>query len=83
MGNITYIIGGEMEATGLAAACSNNNIHEWIVIKGISDWGDGNKVKNKEENQKIAINNAVSYCEYIFSKEKVFDEIFEENPINI
>jgi len=82
LGDTTYIIGGEMEATGLAAACSNNNIHEWIVIKGISDWGDGNKVKNKEENQKMAINNTVSYCEYIFSKEKVFDEILEEDPTN-
>lgn len=83
LGDTTYIIGGEMEATGLVAACSNNNIREWIVIKGISDWGDGNKVKNKEENQKMAINNTVSYCEYIFSKEKVFDEILEENPINM
>lgn len=83
LGDTTYIIGGEMEAAGLVAACSNNNICEWIVIKGISDWGDGNKVKNKEENQKAAINNTVSYCEYIFNKEKVFDEILEENPINI
>lgn len=83
LGNKTYIIGGEMEATGLVAACSNNNIYEWLVVKGISDWGDGNKVKNKDENQKIAINNTVSYCEYIFGKDKIFDEILEDNPINI
>lgn len=81
LGNATYIIGGEMEATGLATACSSNNINEWIVVKGISDWGDGNKVKNKSENQQIAINYAVSYCEYIFSKDKIFNEIIEDNLI--
>lgn len=83
LGDTTYIIGGEMEATGLVASCLSNQIYEWIVIKGISDWGDGNKVRNKGENQQIAINNAVSYCKYVFSKEKVFDEIIEENPIDI
>lgn len=35
-------IGGEMEGSGLAEAC-----HEvekpWIFLKGIADWGDGNK----------------------------------------
>ena len=82
-GDATYIIGGEMEATGLVAACSNNNIYEWIVVKGISEWGDGNKVKNKSEKQQIAINYAVSYCEHIFNKDKIFDEIIEETPINI
>lgn len=81
-GNTTYIIGGEMEAAGLVAACSNNNINEWIVVKGISDWGDGNKVKNKSENQQIAINYAVSYCEYIFDKDKIFDEIIEDKLID-
>ena len=83
LGDMTYIIGGEMEATGLATACSNNNIDEWIVIKGISDWGDGNKIKNKDENQKIAIDNVISYCKYVFSKDKIFDEILEEDPMSI
>ena len=82
-GGMTYIIGGEMEASGLVAACSNNKIDEWILIKGISDWGDGNKVKNKKENQNIAINNVVSYCEYIFCKEKIFDDILNESPISV
>lgn len=72
-----------MEATGLVSACLNHNLYEWVVVKGISDWGDGNKVKNKEENQKVAIDYTVSYCEHVFSQEKVFDEILEENPINI
>ena len=83
LGDRTYIIGGEMEATGLVSACLNHNLYEWVVVKGISDWGDGNKVKNKEENQKVAIDYTVSYCEHVFSQEKVFDEILEENPINI
>lgn len=83
MGNTTYIIGGEMEAAGLAAACLNNKINEWIVVKGISDFGDGNKVKNQGVNQSIAISNAVSYCEYVFSKEKIFDDLIEDNAIKM
>ena len=32
------IIGGDMEAAGIASVCNDQRI-EWIVIKGICDWG--------------------------------------------
>jgi nucleoside phosphorylase len=33
-----YAIGGEMEGAGLYAAAARNKV-DWIIIKGISDWG--------------------------------------------
>lgn len=35
-------IGGEMEGAGLYAAASDARV-DWILIKGICDWADGNK----------------------------------------
>jgi WD40 repeat protein/nucleoside phosphorylase len=35
-------IGGEMEGVGLAEACHEDG-RPWIFLKGIADWGDGNK----------------------------------------
>lgn len=34
------IIGGEMEGTGLMSVCGRNKV-DWILIKGICDWGYG------------------------------------------
>lgn len=51
-------VGGEMEAAGIEAAAQANKT-DWIVIKGISDWGDGNKnTTSKDEDQGIAAHNA-------------------------
>ncbi|MBT1698377.1 hypothetical protein KK083_15920 [Fulvivirgaceae bacterium PWU4] len=38
-------IGGEMEGSGLSSACISKGLNEWIIIKGICDWGDGKKDK--------------------------------------
>jgi nucleoside phosphorylase len=35
-------IGGEMEGAGLYAAASESKV-DWILVKAICDWGDGNK----------------------------------------
>ncbi|GAB2719920.1 5'-methylthioadenosine/S-adenosylhomocysteine nucleosidase family protein [Comamonas sediminis] len=53
-------IGGEMEAAGVYVS-SQIAKKDWIIIKGICDWADGEKSKGKEENQKIAANSAVSF----------------------
>ena len=37
------ICGGEMESYALGSTAIWHDVNEWIVIKGISDWGDGNK----------------------------------------
>jgi len=34
---------GEMEASGLATACHQENVH-WLVIRGVSDFGDKSKI---------------------------------------
>ncbi len=41
-------IGGEMEGAGVAASAARNGC-EWIVVKGICDWGDGSKTKVHQE----------------------------------
>lgn len=66
--------GGEMEGAGLYAVAHNKKV-EWIVIKGISDYADGSKSKNKEEYQKIAIKSATALCLHVFSNKTAFVEL--------
>jgi len=50
--------GYEMEGYGVYKACKGTNT-SWIVVKGISDWGDGGKKgDNEEERQRLAARNA-------------------------
>jgi nucleoside phosphorylase len=56
------IIGGEMEGIGLASLLESKNNHNWVVVKGISDWADGKKDVNKEKNQQLAVKNALYVC---------------------
>jgi nucleoside phosphorylase len=44
-------VGGEMEGAGLYAACHDHRV-DWIIIKAICDWADGQKAKNKSARQK-------------------------------
>jgi nucleoside phosphorylase len=53
-------IGGEMEGAGLYSVCSNEK-KDWILVKAICDWADGNKGKNKDKNQKKAAENAAAF----------------------
>lgn len=71
-------IGGEMEGYGVYSASANKNITEWIIVKGICDWADGNKNENKDGNQLIAAESAVSLCEAVFS-ENVFSVLYNED----
>lgn len=41
-------MGGEMEGAGVYAAAYNYN---WILVKAIADWADGNKRRNKNMRQ--------------------------------
>lgn len=52
--------GGEMEGAGLYVSSYDNKV-DWIVIKAICDWADGNKEVDKEERQKLAAKNAVQF----------------------
>ena len=52
-------IGGEMEAFGIYMAANHRDKTDWIIIKAICDWANGNKNANsKEKNQKLAAENA-------------------------
>lgn len=65
--------GGEMEGIGLYSASDGKC--EWILVKGICDFADGNKDKNKEGNQILAMQSAVSLCIEVFSSKTAFSSI--------
>jgi WD40 repeat protein/nucleoside phosphorylase len=50
-------IGGEMEGTGVYAAAYRHKV-DWILIKAICDWADGNK---DDVYQKLAAENAARF----------------------
>lgn len=53
-------IGGEMEGGGLYAACQDAHV-DWILIKAICDWADGNKSQDKTARQRLAAKNAAQF----------------------
>lgn len=65
------IIGGEMEGVGLASTLSRSGNPNWIIVKGICDWADGDKKENKKERQALAAKNAADFCERIFMTVKM------------
>jgi len=65
--------GGEMEGAGLYSACGNKI--DWILVKGICDFGDGKKSKNKKVNQQIAVASALSACLEIFCSSFAFSDL--------
>ncbi|TCV97734.1 nucleoside phosphorylase [Luteibacter rhizovicinus] len=53
VGLVPDAIGGEMEGAGLYVACQLRSV-DWILVKGICDWADGKKAKNKKARQEKA-----------------------------
>ena len=53
-------IGGEMEGAGLYVACQDKKV-DWILVKSICDWADGNKGQDKDVRQQIAARNAAAF----------------------
>ncbi len=60
-------IGGEMEGMGLYDAASEKHV-DWILIKAICDWADGNKGRNKDENQQLAAENAARFVLHVIGQ---------------
>lgn len=75
--NDSNVIGGEMESCGLAHAAQRKGATNWVVVKSICDFADGNKSDNKNNNQNIAAYNAMEYCC------KVFDSDILKTNLNI
>ena len=61
-------IGGEMEGIGIASAANFSAIkREWIIVKGICDWADGNKhTTHKNLHQRVAAWNAALCVRAVF-----------------
>ncbi|MEY2632950.1 MAG: hypothetical protein RIR00_1604, partial [Pseudomonadota bacterium] len=54
----TEVIGGDMESIGIQAAADERKT-DWLVVKAISDWGDGGKSSlDKDADQQTAATNA-------------------------
>ncbi len=57
-------IGGEMEGAGLYVACQEAKV-DWILVKGICDWADGQKERNRKQRQDIAARNAAEFVVHV------------------
>ena len=66
--------GGDMEATGVYVVANESKI-DWIVIKAICGFADGTKDVNKEANQLLAIQSAISLAKQVFSSKYAFGEL--------
>ncbi|MGB0564690.1 MAG: hypothetical protein ACPGVO_23265, partial [Spirulinaceae cyanobacterium] len=72
-------IGGEMEGKGLYLACHDNKV-DWILVKAICDWADGNKAENKAVRQQLAAENAARFVAYALQFASEGDEEVRTDP---
>ena len=57
-------IGGEMEGAGLYVASQNAQV-DWLLVKAVCDWADGNKAVDKDQLQASAARSAAEFCVHI------------------
>ena len=72
-------IGGEMEGSGLHAACETSKT-DWIVIKAISDWGDGSKGADSDARQKLAGDHAAKVVKGLFDLAPLYEDAEVSSP---
>ena len=63
-------LGGEMEGAGLYAACQDAKV-DWILVKAICDWADGQKGHDRTARQKLAADNAVRFVLHMLQQAPV------------
>ncbi len=56
-------IGGEMEGAALLEAAQGKV--DWIIVKAICDWADGQKNVQKDERQRLAAENAARFTAHV------------------
>lgn len=61
------LLSGEMEGVGLSSALARVDNLNWMIVKAICDWADGNKKEGKREKQETAAKNVVDFCMHLFS----------------
>ena len=59
------LVGGDMETFSLYSIAAMEENCKWVMIKGISDWGNGTKNDNYHE---IAATNAAEFTMYLLRK---------------
>lgn len=57
-------LGGEMEGAAFCDVALRNHV-DWIVVKAIADWADGNKQRDEKEQQKYAAENAAQFVYHV------------------
>lgn len=67
--------GGEMEGIGLASACEDAGV-PWILLKGICDFGDGNKKEQKHERQDNAAMAAAKALQSVLQREDLLSSLY-------
>ncbi len=65
----------DMEGVGVASASTFNRVYDWLVIKGISDLGDGNKGENKTARQIFSMKNVITVLKRVFDNELSFPSV--------
>lgn len=60
-------IGGEMEGTGVYLAANKKKV-DWIIVKAICDWADGNKSSELESRQLLASNNSARFVFHVIQQ---------------
>jgi nucleoside phosphorylase len=63
-------LGGEMEGAGLYAACQDAKV-DWILVKAICDWADGQKENDRAARQKLAADNAARFVLHVLQQTPV------------
>lgn len=72
--NFPNTIGGEMESAGVYSAATEKNL-DWLIIKGICDFADGEKKVSKKRKQEIAISASVNFLKHFLSKRFIFKDL--------
>jgi len=67
-------LGGEMEGAGLYVACQVAKV-DWLMVKAVCDWADGNKSTDKEQRQALAAKTAAEFIIHLLRSNS-------ENPTN-
>lgn len=67
-------IGGEMEGTGLYSAAQRRKV-DWILVKAICDWADGNKGLDKHTHQQLAAENATRFTLHVLKQGGFVEDI--------
>lgn len=65
------VCGGEMEATGLWQAASSQGV-DWIIVKGICDWGYDKNNPTQEDDQALAAKHAAMVLHAVLSRGKPY-----------